>query len=1014
MLKQKSFVKLSSKKSKIGKVVKEHYLRDDIPCGFKGCPKCSILHSTIFSTTTLLDPNHQLMGTIKWNNYPSFVVVPDTNIIVHHWDTLLQRYDESPFFPDIIILQIVLQEVESIDKELYKRVRAKIANPPPNQRFFVFSNEHHNETYPPPPPSPTEDDNDSEVNESPNDRNDRAIRIATSWYRLHVIDLFPSCPIVLLSNDRLNRLLSIKNDSDVSSSNLLSFSLSSFCSLFEGNPKGPLSLLKDQTSPLPPLSKELLTSLNYPPYLKDDELESGLRSGRLLQGKLTIIERVNSPRHSIAKVTLRNRKSGQVITVSLNSHLSINRAVHGDQVVCQAITTSGTPSITNDTLILSSTHEGELRSREDEGDDVDNSCPSMDNDEHESMSYQVVGIRKRSIRAYCGSILPKTLKDGWGLFMSLDSKIPLILLKATPSLKGRRLQLRIDDWYLKSKYPTGHVVIDLGEAGIREVEGRMILLEHEIQNEPWSSSVMACLPSPDWKVPSECFGNNRKDFTSLPLVSIDPPGCTDIDDALHACYLPSGEIEVGVHIADVTYFVEAESALDLEAQRRGTTVYLVDDRIDMLPPVLGSNLCSLQEGKERLAFSVIWRIMKGVNGHPNKVIETKFYRSVIKSRSSFTYADAQAILDGEKVAPSADVKESLELLLSLSKEMRSQRMDNGSLNLSSVELRFLLERDENGKIDKNGSIGLEIKEALSTNHLVEEWMLAANCAVAKRIEEYFPTTAILRRHPAPSPSSFLMLNEMLRRRGLDELVISSSKTLNDSLNSCQIEGDPLFNKVVRCLVTRSMYQAKYFSSGTVDSSEYWHYGLACPIYTHFTSPIRRYADVMVHRLLGAILVLDNDAMSEGVLPMHQTQVQSKNLGIYWDTQGLDDICANLNYRHTMAQHAQRSSSEVYTHLFLKGNGGEEIEEDAYMIGVGEDGDSIRVLLPKYGIENEISIDTSLFYVCIDKQQLIKKGKEDGIMTNMKIRLFDSIRVAIRVDNIEDSAKRERILLRMIL
>lgn len=1101
MLKQKSFVKLSGKKGKLSKVVKEHYLRDDIPCGFKGCTKCSSMYADTLSlplspspstTTTLLDPEQQLKGTIKWKSNPSFVIVPDTNIILHHWDTLLQRYNNDfSFFPDIIILQIVLQEVKARNEALYKMVRAKISNPPPNQRFFVFSNEHHKDTYPPPLTNNSNNNNDANgnnnttstgsssiTNETPNDRNDRAIRIATCWYRQHIKDIHPTLPIVLLSNDRLNRLLSVKESerdvSDSTAQELLCFSLSHFCSSLQGEPSGPLSLLKDQTSPpihfnsttttssTTTLPKDLQSTLDYADYLQEDFLESGIRSGRLLIGKLCITERTNVARHSMATVALRNRKSGKITTVTLSSHLQINRAIHGDQVVCQAVvmppSSLSSAAIVNDPLISTSTHDAELRSREDElnsvvdddgivADDgvVDDSIIDDNDDDKQQkqkqqQQYQVVGVRKRGVRAFCGSLLPKTIRDGLALFMCLDSRIPLVLLRVGqngPALKSRRLQVRIASWDAGSRYPVGHIVGDLGEAGLREVEGRMILLEHQIQNEPWSPAVLKDLPSPDWTVRADCLDlSQREDFTHLALVSVDPPGCTDIDDALHARYLPSGAIEVGVHIADVTAFVRAESEMDLEAQRRGTTVYMVDDRIDMLPSLLGSNLCSLQEHKERLAFSVIWTLSgsacdcgsgcvvgcsivndddktKTTKTTKRKVLQTRFHRSVIKSRSSFTYAAAQGILDGVQEAPSQEVKESLQILLALSKEMRQARMEEGSLSLSSVELRFKLD-------EAKMPLELEVKEPLPTNHMVEEWMLAANCAVAKRIEEYFPSTAILRRHPSPSPSSFVKINEMLKRRGLEELLLDSSKTLNASLDGCQIEGDPLFNKVVRCLVTRSMYQAKYFSSGTVDSSEYWHYGLACPIYTHFTSPIRRYADVMVHRLLGAILVLDgssgvsndNSTMEIDSLPPRSQQPPPSpssssptNLGIYWDTQGLDDICGNLNYRHTMAQHAQRSSTEVYTHLFLKGKG--ESVEDAYMIGV-EDAGIIRVLLPKYGIENEIEVDSSIFSINVDNQFLLNKRN------NEKIRLFDSMKVSIRVDQVEDSAHRERISLKMLL
>lgn len=183
----------------------------------------------------------------------------------------------------------------------------------------------------------------------------------------------------------------------------------------------------------------------------------------------------------------------------------------------------------------------------------------------------------------------------------------------------------------------------------------MLLLEHDVPFAPFNPQVLACLPveGDAWIVDDQAHLHNRKDFRHLDVCSIDPPGCTDIDDALHAVQLPNGNYQVGVHIADVSHFVKENTAMDLEASRRGTTVYLVDKRIDMLPALLGTNLCSLRSNVDRLAFSCIWvsflyfALMVKEMTPDAQVVDVQFSKSVIRSRHSFTYDEAQARLDDQ-------------------------------------------------------------------------------------------------------------------------------------------------------------------------------------------------------------------------------------------------------------------------------------------------------------------------------------------------------------------------------
>jgi exosome complex exonuclease DIS3/RRP44 len=255
-------------------------------------------------------------------------------------------------------------------------------------------------------------------------------------------------------------------------------------------------------------------------------------------------------------------------------------------------------------------------------------------------------------------------------------------------------------------------------------------------------------------------------------------------------------------------------------------------------------------------------------------------------------------------------------------------MEGGALSLASPEVRFQLDRETQNPVD------VELKEGKEANSLVEEFMLLANISVASHLQQHFPDTAILRRHPAPPPENFEALNRALAARNPDwHLDVSSSGTLSASLDAAADPADPYLNRLVRIMATRCMLQAQYFAAGTLPYQAFWHYGLACPIYTHFTSPIRRYADVLVHRLLHASI---DPAM--------------RGSAINWDKSRGEDLCHNLNYRNRMAQQAQRSSVELFTQLYFKGK---TIETDAYVIKTMATG--VVVLIPQYGIEGLVPL-----------------------------------------------------------
>lgn len=215
----------------------------------------------------------------------------------------------------------------------------------------------------------------------------------------------------------------------------------------------------------------------------------------------------------------------------------------------------------------------------------------------------------------------------------------------------------------------GHFVRAIGPLGDKDTENEVLLLEHDVPHSKFSEEVLSFLPKLPWIISDEEY-EKRVDLRNITICSVDPPGCTDIDDALHCRDLPDGNLEVGVHIADVSHFIRPGNALDKEAALRATTVYLIDKRIDMVPELLSSNLCSLRGGVERFAFSCVWKI-----DHEANIIETKYFKSVIKSKQAMTYEEAQLIIDDP--TQTHDIAQSLRNLNKLAKILKKRRLDKG-------------------------------------------------------------------------------------------------------------------------------------------------------------------------------------------------------------------------------------------------------------------------------------------------------------------------------------------------
>ncbi|GIY42961.1 exosome complex exonuclease RRP44 [Caerostris darwini] len=917
MITSKVFVK----KTKLGSVVKavrEHYLRDDILCGSAVCTECP-------EPSTCLEAFPTNYSDLRKNPH---YLIPDTNVVIHQIDVLGESV-----FKNVIILQTVLEEIRHRHSPAYNRLKEVLSNN--DRHFYAFTNEHHRQTY-----------TERKPGESANDRNDRAIRNAVKWYQEHLkLSHGSNVEVVLLTNDKENSMKAEEEGLNVYTFSEYVKSMKQFPSLMDKLANINMNEKNDGHEFVSKKSKVL-----YPEYWKLSKIQESLKTGTLVQGKF----QASRENYLEGYVFIGGEDDSDSKSVFIQGLKNLNRSVHGDIVAVQILP--------EDQWTCPSSLVLEDKKKNPDDDKVDDEEKLLKKKSAAKiLSGSVVGVIKRNWRPYCGMLQPPSIKgqSSFFLFLPSERRIPKIRIQTRQGEKllSQRIIVSIDSWPRDSRYPQGHFVKCLGEVGEKETENQVLLLEHDIPHLPFSKAVLDCLPELPWIITDKDLAV-RRDIRDIAICSVDPPGCTDIDDALHCRKLENGNFEVGVHIADVSHFIRPGTAIDAEAAMRGTTVYLVDKRIDMVPELLSSNLCSLRGNEERFAFSVIWEMTSDA-----KILRSSFFKSIIKSKAALTYAEAQMRIDD--ISLNDDITVSLRLLNSLAKILKKQRIDNGALSLASSEVRFAMDNETHDPID------VEKKELKETNSMVEEFMLLANISVAKRIHEEFPECALLRRHPAPALSNF----EPLIKAGLTKgfsMDVGTGKALAESLDAATVTENPYFNTMLRMVATRCMAQALYFSSGVLPVSEYFHYGLAVPIYTHFTSPIRRYSDVIVHRLLA--VAIGADVTYPSLVDKNKTQ----------------DLCNNLNYRHKQAQYCGRSSVNLYTHIFFKDK---TVEEEGYILFIREN--ALQVLLPRFGLECTLYLNSNK-----ENDNVIFTYDEKGPTQSAHgiiLRQFDPVIVQLHID-----------------
>lgn len=414
-----------------------------------------------------------------------------------------------------------------------------------------------------------------------------------------------------------------------------------------------------------------------------------------------------------------------------------------------------------------------------------------------------------------------------GKLLPYDVFIPMQNMNGARN--GDKVVVKITEWPENQKNPVGQVIEVLGLPGNNDTEMNAIMAEYELPVK-FPPNVLKAAEKISMDLPEDEV-KKRLDMRPVVTFTIDPKDAKDFDDALSVRELENGVYEVGVHIADVSYYVRENTVLDREAYARATSVYLVDRTIPMLPEKLSNGVCSLRPDEDKLCFSAIFKM----NGNA-QVLDQWFGRTVIRSDRRFAYEDAQAIIEGGD----GDYRKEILLLNDLAQKLRAERFKAGAIDFDRVEVKFDLDAD--GK-----PLGVYFKRSKEANKLIEEFMLLANKKVAERIGKpksgKKAATFVYRVHEKPLPEKLEDFNRFIAKFGYG-VKTSSRKALTTSMNNLMAEvKDKPEQNMIETLAVRTMAKAAY------STDNLGHYGLAFDYYTHFTSPIRRYPDVMVHRLL---------------------------------------------------------------------------------------------------------------------------------------------------------------------
>ncbi len=571
---------------------------------------------------------------------------------------------------------------------------------------------------------------------------------------------------------------------------------------------------------------------------------------------------------------------------------------------------------------------------------------------------EVLRVLERSKKPYVG-ILQIIGGKAWVIIesrvMPYDVQVPLESVQSED--EGKKVAVLVNRWERRDDAPWGEIVDVLGVPGENNTEMHAILAEYGLPYKFPDAVERAAATIPVEITPDEIA--RRRDFRDICTFTIDPADAKDFDDALSFRTLESGNFEVGVHIADVTHYVRPGDVLDKEAYERGTSVYLVDRTVPMLPEILSNNLCSLREGEEKLTFSAVFEMNAKA-----KVIKRWFGRTVIKSNKRFSYEQAQEIIEvaAAEEAVQPEVTQAVLELHKLASIMRAKRFAEGSISFERPEMKVIV--DSNGK-------PLDVVEKITkeANWLIEEFMLLANREVAHYVSKSLKSKAptfVYRIHETPNEEKIKSLSDFVKNFGYKFTPSKNPREIATELNTLMDEskGRPE-NAAISILALRSMARAEYSTDNV------GHYGLGFDYYTHFTSPIRRYPDMMVHRLLARY--------------MDKGRSEKKQL--------FEQMCQHASAREQLATEAERASIKYKTVEFMQDKLGKEY--DGTISGITEWGLYVQIEPTK--VEGMVALrDIKGDYFVFDEKRYCLRGKA----SRQVFTLGDKVRVKVERTNLE--------------